>query len=1492
MIMPRIVFIILLSLQLDPAFGQAAPDPPASMTSFVKLHLSTGSYFYQSGDKVHFTLLVLHPATLDAIRFRHTVDLTVTDSRGQSILTRKYYADNGIISDLLDPRLFSTGGTYTLLTGVTFNGNKFTASRRIVIQSIIRNNFLFSAKPDREQYRAGDSMKVSFLLRQANGLPVKLTSFEVSEQYLSAVHKTHMLTTDMEGRAELRTTIDKNYTVNDLMISAHVQFQGQGFTSTERISLTTGNTTIRAFFEDGTFNPDISNTVVFINSNEYGEMVSNRFWIIHGENNDSSMVESDAFGLCRHVFPKGTPLAGLRIRTMEGRILLLDLTAVKPADLVMTVTGKTADKVYYAVYSGIDRKIMILSHVRGVRAEKRYENLVQGWNKFETDISGLQQGVLQTLLLDTTYNVLAEKLNYVNSHKKLHFKLDQYRLYSNKNQEIRISVSDHLGKPVKGTFALAITDESIFVTLKDRQSKIAENLFFESELDYPVADIGKLFEQGTDSVRDIFLACCSIRHNYWKQVLLDENDKKSVFCYQFMLAKTRYNGKYELRDVKKAVFISERGKYTAEVGKDFSILVPTDRITFPATCTIKYGATKESRPVQNSDANIVMLKDSMLVAHSGKEGKTVVLKDAVKVCMQVVDLPKKTLNTNDVNKQGDRSMAITSRMAGVVISGHSNLSLSSCMSVTRSHSSSAYRSYSINLPDKAGIKSITRLASLASGVTGVATGISGRGARVDGTAYFIDGVRVLNSSMGQERMEKLALTPPLVTAGIPFMNDMQGGVGQSYSYYNYYRSTAYREYNFIFIADQPSRTYASSYGFDRRREEAETPGSYYYFSHFSTDVNGNGTVYVHTPDNAMTWHVNIQGTAAGECGHLDSGISIIKPVYMLVKAPLVMMMHDMAKIEVKIVNESETPIKGMLRNVTNPALTRAIPEIAPHSSYLYTEEITFRELYHELQYELSTTNAGRQEIERHIRVIENIYKKDESYTINNSCERTLVLTKGNKRQSLEIRTKKPFDKSMASYLESMIQEPYGCFEQVSSTNYPNILAYRYILNAGGAKAEGTLSRQREYLLSGYRKLVNYETLTGGFSWYGTGPGNEALSAMGLLQFLKLGECGISIDNVMARRVKRWLMNKKDRFGRFHQSEGKYGFANMSADVAHAYITYALLETGERELENSIELIGQNIVESRNLYNISLLTAIQISRNDTSYRTYLQELKSAFENIRKPKTESSYIVRSVVNSSRVGAINETFAITAISIFKNKLDTELGFARQICEYFMMQDIHSWGSMQSKAFVLEALSYYYTKKSSTELPYKLKFTVNAHSSEVTINPGKENSVILSEYLLEGRNNVRLEFEGEQDLELNFVQVNLLPFDRNAGTDISVNAEFSSRVYKQSDLAYYRIRVRNTSSEIQPQTVAILSIPTGMTINPEELQFLTKQKLCDFYEIRDNRIFLYWEEMNSNEDIRFEMPFICEVAGTYTIAACSVYKYYQPEKKSYYLPAAVAIE
>src|SRR5690606_22774784 len=111
-------------------------------------------------------------------------------------------------------------------------------------------------------------------------------------------------------------------------------------------------------------------------------------------------------------------------------------------------------------------------------------------------------------------------------------------------------------------------------------------------------------------------------------------------------------------------------------------------------------------------------------------------------------------------------------------------------------------------------------------------------------------------------------------------------------------------------------------------------------------------------------------------------------------------------------------------------------------------------------------------------------------------------------------------------LEGLIRQPSGCFEQTSSSNYPNVMVMQY-LETHDVAVPAVLARTKPLIEEGYRKLVSFETADKGYEWFGQSPPHEALSAYGVLEFIDMKQVYGGVDDAMVRRTIDYLKSRRD-----------------------------------------------------------------------------------------------------------------------------------------------------------------------------------------------------------------------------------------------------------------------------------------------------------------------------------------------------------------------------
>ncbi len=150
---------------------------------------------------------------------------------------------------------------------------------------------------------------------------------------------------------------------------------------------------------------------------------------------------------------------------------------------------------------------------------------------------------------------------------------------------------------------------------------------------------------------------------------------------------------------------------------------------------------------------------------------------------------------------------------------------------------------------------------------------------------------------------------------------------------------------------------------------------------------------------------------------------------------------------------------------------------------------------------------------------------------------------------------------MTDGLQSLLQEPHGCFEQVTSTLYPAVIALE-TLRRTGATDPALEQLGNAIIRSGYQQLLAYEvdSTYGGFSYWGDPPPMMYLTAYGLMEFADMAEVAW-VDPALIERTANFLMAQQQSDGSW-PSEFAWGYSDYWNSVrSTASVTWALADAG-------------------------------------------------------------------------------------------------------------------------------------------------------------------------------------------------------------------------------------------------------------------------------------------------------------------------------------------
>lgn len=471
-------------------------------------------------------------------------------------------------------------------------------------------------------------------------------------------------------------------------------------------------------------------------------------------------------------------------------------------------------------------------------------------------------------------------------------------------------------------------------------------------------------------------------------------------------------------------------------------------------------------------------------------------------------------------------------------------------------------------------------------------------------------------------------------------------------------------------------------------------------------------------------------------------------------------------------------------------------------------------------------------------------------------------------------------------VEGILGQPSGCFEQVSSSNYPNILALQLMENTGKV-APAIRKRALAYLNIGYAKIAAYETAQGGFEWYGRTPPHEGLTAYGLIQLHDMKNVYNAVDPKLITRVQKWLISRKNEQGGFKQNAGKYGFSGSKPAVFNAYIVWALAAVGEKDIEKELATATAEALKSEDWYRMALTALAQFEYGNTQtgedlLATLLSVLKKqGLENI---KTETT-----LTYSSGNAANIETLSFITLAMLKSK-NPDASLLNQLLAHLLSKRSYGrFGSTQSTIMAMKALVAYtqFSQQKATdgqielyinkELVHSEKYSQDA-VRKITINR-------LEKYLKTGKNDITVKFSNTKKAlpyTLDIAWSSKVPISSEL-CKVDLSTQLDTQSTQVGETVRLTALLNNKTAEHLPSTMALIGIPPGLSLQAWQLKELLDKKAVDFYEIRQNYLCLYYSELEKSATRTINLDLKVEIPGVYQAPASTAYLYYTDEYKKW---------
>lgn len=684
---------------------------------------------------------------------------------------------------------------------------------------------------------------------------------------------------------------------------------------------------------------------------------------------------------------------------------------------------------------------------------------------------------------------------------------------------------------------------------------------------------------------------------------------------------------------------------------------------------------------------------------------------------------------------------------------------------------------------------------------------------------------------------------------------------------------------------------------NERKDFTET---LYWNALVKTDAKtGEGTIAFDLNDSVTTFKVAADGfTDSGSIGAATKDLTAIQPFYAEAKVPLEVTAGDKIMLPISLINGTTNLLANtdLHIDLTGPlkllGLMQSSKDIDADKRVRYIQPIDVGTGNGLMDLTLKAkAGAYTDKVTRQLTV------KPQGFPIETTFGGTI---EPNKKASFKItipETVAPQSLSsntlvyptplanLTGALERLIQDPYGCFEQTSSTSYPLTMAQQYFLSHTGVSPK-LIEAAREKLDQGYKKLLGYRTTDKGYECFGHDPGHEALTAFGLQHFSDMAKVR-DVDRKMLDTTRAWLMQQRDGQGGFTRKRANVHTWLEDKDCSNAYIVWSLMEIGQNpsELSKELALLKSSANKSQNSYVLGLAAnALYLAGDKPAAKQLMQRLASL-----QNKDGSVDKVQSSIEGSGGKALEIEGTSLATLAWLRDPDYAVNVERSIKYLADSCQNGRYGSTQSTVLALRTILAYDKQHARPKAPGKLRIYVDGQAigDWVAFDKSAQESLKLpnlSEALTPGNHTIDLEMVGGCAMPYSLaVKYNTLTPVSDKDCALDLNVKLAQDKVVEGTTTEANVTVENTAKEAVPSPIAIIGLPGGLEPRHDQLKELVKKGTIASYEVNGREVVLYWRSIDGNTKVSVPISLVAAIPGTYTGPASRAYLYYTDEHKDW---------
>jgi hypothetical protein len=693
------------------------------------------------------------------------------------------------------------------------------------------------------------------------------------------------------------------------------------------------------------------------------------------------------------------------------------------------------------------------------------------------------------------------------------------------------------------------------------------------------------------------------------------------------------------------------------------------------------------------------------------------------------------------------------------------------------------------------------------------------------------------------------------------------------------------------------------------------PETMYWNPQLITDDEGHAGLRLPLADSITTWRMSMTASATdGRLGSATAPVKVFQDFFVDLDLPVALTQHDRMTLPVTVYNYLPTAQEVTLTLQEQPWFTltgsaRQTVRVEPGQVTVVHYPIVAQAMG---RHELTVTARGTRLSDAVRRGIDVLPDGKEVRTAVNDrlegkAEAQLVIP-GEAiagASTIWVKLYPGAFSQVAEGVEGMLQMPGGCFEQTSSSTYPDVLVLDYLKATKRVNPELQM-RAEQYINVGYQRLVTFECKNGGFSWFGDEPAHQILTAYGLLEFSDMARVHDVDPNVIAR-TQRWLAGRQQADGSWeeHNQGIAEGIINRQTGALRstAYVAWALAESGYAgpEIGKGVGYVKAHLDEAKDPYTLAVILNLfaRVERDGEAAGNVAQRLIGTAKTTEKTAWWQSD-TQTFTGADRQGADLETTGLAAFGLVA--WGRNGGFTNKVLTY-LVQTKDSYGVWSTTQGTVWAMKSLLAASRNGVGGGRGEVTVLANGKPVAdwhLTPEDSDvmrQVDLGTNVHDGANAITLQYTGEGAPLYQIVGRYYLPWERVGlppmqEQPLSIAVKYDKTTLARDDTATVTVTIHNNTPQTAEMPLIDLGIPPGFTVVPDALEAAVAAKTISKYTLAARQIILYMEKLDGNQTVTLTY----QVKARFPIKARTplsrVYPYYNPERVALSTPQEITVQ